>query len=98
MDRLDDRDIFRIADSLLGCAGRGETSGHWQSSPGPQCCAIASDGSTRRFWRINRPGLPACVIAAPGGTSKEELAESRSAWKIGTHLFSKGVGVPEVYG
>ncbi len=30
--------------------------------------------------------------------SRDELAEARSAWKIGNHLRKKGVPVPELYG
>ncbi len=63
---------------------------------GSQCLKIDSDGSTRRFWRVGRKEKPFCIIAAPGGTDKEELAESRAAWKIGRHLRSKGVPVPEI--
>jgi aminoglycoside/choline kinase family phosphotransferase len=65
---------------------------------GSQCLKIDSDGSTRRFWRVGRKEKPFCIIAAPGGTDKEELAESRAAWKIGRHLRSKGVPVPELHG
>ncbi|MFW2367250.1 MAG: aminoglycoside phosphotransferase family protein [Desulforhopalus sp.] len=63
-----------------------------------QCFRIASDGSTRRFWRVYEENVPICVIAAPQGTSENELAESRAAWRIGQHLFTKGIGVPEPYG
>ncbi len=65
---------------------------------GNQCLKIDSDGSTRRFWRVDRKEKPLCIIAAPGGTNKEDLAESRAAWKIGRHLKGKGVPVPELYG
>ena len=63
-----------------------------------QCSKIDSDGSTRKFWRLTKNGGPFCLIAAPAGTSPTELAESRSAWKIGRHLFQQGVPVPELYG
>ena len=59
---------------------------------------IASDGSTRRFWRLKKCAALRCLIAAPAGVSKTELAESRSAWLIGNHLRRKGVPVPEIYG
>ncbi len=59
---------------------------------------ICSDGSTRRFWRVLQSGKALCVIAAPASGSSAELAESRSAWKIGRHLHEKGVPVPELYG
>lgn len=59
---------------------------------------IESDGSTRRFWRVIRKGMPLCIVAAPAGTSDTELAESRAAWFIGNHLREKGVPVPALYG
>ncbi len=63
-----------------------------------RCRPIASDGSTRRFWRLTRNDGPFCLIAAPAGISPVELAESRSAWHIGRHLFTRGVPVPRLYG
>ncbi len=65
---------------------------------GNRCRKIDSDGSTRKFWRLTRDGNPFCLIAAPAGTSPAELAESRSAWNIGRHLFQQGIPVPELYG
>ncbi len=62
------------------------------------CSRIASDGSTRRFWRLQTGDGCSCLIAAPSGVSQAELAESRSAWLIGTHLAQKGVPVPAIYG
>lgn len=65
---------------------------------GERCEKIASDGSTRRFWRLTKNNSPFCLIAAPAGTTAAELAESRSAWHIGNHLFDQGVPVPQLYG
>ncbi len=63
-----------------------------------RCRPIASDGSTRRFWRLTRTDGPFCLIAAPADITPVELAESRSAWHIGRHLISRGVPVPKLYG
>lgn len=63
-----------------------------------RCRTIASDGSSRRFWRLCGNDGPVCLIAAPAGTDPDELAESRSAWYIGRHLFSRGIAVPRLYG
>ena len=55
-----------------------------------RCCKIDSDGSTRRFWRLRLNDSSFCLIAAPAGRGRDELAESRSAWNIGNHLRKKG--------
>lgn len=47
---------------------------------------------------MRRHGSALCVLAAPAGTSDQELAESRAAWQIGKHLQAKGVAVPALYG
>lgn len=97
-EQLSDRDILRCAGKMLaekGVLGKSEAQ---HLATGANCCRIASDGSTRRFWRIQRDDAPFCLIAAPASTSPAELAESRSAWKIGNHLRQKGVPVPELFG
>lgn len=58
---------------------------------------IASDGSTRRFWRFIVNKKPVCIVAAPLTTTEAELKESKSAYYIGNHLFDKGCSVPEVF-
>lgn len=63
---------------------------------------ISADGSTRRFWRME--AVHTCdhnrslLIVAPASNSRNELAESESVWKIGTHLKRCGVNVPDIYG
>lgn len=59
---------------------------------------IDSDGSTRRFWRFQGDIEPSFILTAPASVTETELAEARSAWKIGRHLHQKGIAVPEVYG
>ncbi len=97
-EQLSEQDILQRAGEML--AEKGLLSGaemqHFIS--GASCRKIDSDGSTRRFWRILRNDAPFCLIAAPAGTSPTELAESRSAWEIGSHLRIKGVPVPELFG
>lgn len=98
MERLADREILKRAGQLLARSDLmrfGDAEAVFSEA---RCASIASDGSTRRFWRVIRGDHPGCVIAAPGGTSREDLAESRAAWMIGRHLFRKGVSVPELYG
>lgn len=60
--------------------------------------AIASDGSTRRFWRFSLAGTSLCIVAAPLTTSEPERRESQAAWYIGNHLYQMGCSVPEIYG
>jgi aminoglycoside/choline kinase family phosphotransferase len=68
------------------------TKGTFQVEP------IASDGSSRRFWRCLLDNHSLCVAAAPLSTTVNECRESRSAWNIGTHLYAKGCAVPKLYG
>ncbi|MGL1932036.1 MAG: phosphotransferase [Desulfotalea sp.] len=56
---------------------------------------LAGDGSSRQFFRIE--GISSSLIAVlPAEISFEELAESASVWKIGTHLQRLGVAVPQL--
>jgi N-acetylmuramate 1-kinase len=97
MSERPDQEILQCAQHLLlecGILGKAEAQSLladnvWQK--------ISSDGSTRRFWRAAMPGKNLCIIGAPSGNSTVELAEARSAWKIGRHLHAKGVAVPEIY-
>ena len=59
---------------------------------------IAADGSNRIFLRIQPTEFPDCIIIIPAGNSPTDVAESRSAWKIGRHLERSGVPVPKLYG
>lgn len=98
MNEFSDTEILAIARELLtSTSSRIRFKGNVSFSD-DQCIRIASDGSTRRFWRVYQEDVPLCVIAAPAGTSENELSEARAAWKIGAHLFAQGVGVPEPYG
>lgn len=98
-EQLLDRDILRCAGEMLAEKGLLNRSEAQHLATGVNCRRIASDGSTRRFWRIvGEDDRPCCLIAAPSTTSPAELAESRSAWKIGGHLRQKGVPVPEIFG
>lgn len=58
---------------------------------------IASDGSTRRFWRCSKDKVSICVIIAPLRCSETERKESEAAYYIGTHLLSKGCAVPQLF-
>lgn len=55
---------------------------------------ISADGSDRTFRRVEYRGRPAVAIyPAPG---PEGLREARSYFLIGSHLYSRGVNVPEL--
>ncbi len=56
---------------------------------------INPDGSKRSFFRINFRGTSAIkILPAPGDIG---LKEADSFFHIGTHLFNKGIPVPEIY-
>ena len=98
MGAFSDLEILQSAGEMLvarGILSSAETAGLLTENG---CTKLSSDGSTRRFWRLQRAGRNLCIIAAPSGNSKVELAEAKSAWQIGKHLFSRGVPVPELYG
>ncbi len=57
--------------------------------------SISADGSDRRFKRVNFHGRPAVQIVPPA--TETGLLESRSFFQIGSHLFSAGVPVPEIF-
>ena len=95
---LSDRDILQSAQELLIDNGMLTKSEAGIVVSADCCSKIDSDGSTRRFWRIKKDGRPFCLIAAPAGQGSDELAESRSAWQIGSHLWENEVPVPELFG
>ncbi len=97
-DKVSDKAVLLCVKKLLVESGLQTASEAADSVCGEQCLPISSDGSTRRFWRLLKENKPCCLVAAPAGRSPEELAESRSAWKIGRHLLKKKVPVPEIYG
>lgn len=97
-DELSDIDILQSVKDLLVGNGMFTKSEAKTFVTSDRCSIINSDGSTRRFWRLSKDDAPFCVIAAPARISHDEMAEARSAWKIGNHLSKKGVPVPELYG
>lgn len=61
--------------------------------------AMSSDGSIRRFWRVESGAGHRYVAVAPAKDAGEkECAEAVSSWKIGSHLQQVGVSVPEICG
>ena len=59
---------------------------------------IPADGSTRLFWRISCPGSDVRYIVMenpPETTFKKR--ENLAFLKIGKHLFTKGLPIPEIY-
>jgi hypothetical protein len=97
-DERVDIDILQSVRELLVAKGMLTKSEAETFVTSERCRKIDSDGSTRRFWRVSKNESPLCLIAAPAGRGEAELAESRSAWKIGNHLRKNGVPVPELFG
>lgn len=95
---LSDRDILQSAQRLLIDKGMLSYQEAGKIFSADSCSKIDSDGSTRRFWRVKKDRKPFCLIAAPAGQGSDELAESRSAWEIGSHLWKNQVPVPELFG
>lgn len=96
MSPYNDNNILTLATELLqksGVLSASERDGRKISVE-----AIASDGSTRRFWRLGMSDKPICIVAAPLTSTDAELKESRAAHYIGNHLFQKRCSVPEILG
>ena len=95
MSPYNDNYIITLATELLQNKGV-LTTGDLKSST-LSVETIASDGSTRRFWRFSVNNRPVFIVAAPLTTTEAELKESRSAYYIGNHLSDKGCSVPEIF-
>lgn len=91
-----DKKIITLATELLQDAG--VLSASDRSPAHLSVESMASDGSTRRFWRLQVSDKPVCIVAAPLATTEAELQESRAAYHIGNHLVKKGCAVPEIFG
>lgn len=59
---------------------------------------LKGDGSSRRFWRLIIPGVFRGIVVAPEKGDEKCLREAVSVWKIGNHLRSAHIPVPELYG
>ncbi len=59
---------------------------------------IYADGSLRNFLRVKRKDDAICIAVYPPEPIDEGLAEARSTINIGSHLYKKGVPVPEIFG
>ncbi len=89
--------LLKKTQSLLVSSGllrQDETESALRTFAGGQ---MHGDGSNRRFFRIYHLKEPVCIVVIPAGDSKEEIAESRSAWWIGNHLRARNVALPEIY-
>lgn len=61
--------------------------------------AVAGDGSSRLFFKIKTDQTNSYCGVLPGKTSsKKGLTEARAAFKIGSHLKTRGIPVPDIYG
>lgn len=90
-------DIFAKVGSLLQAAGC-TTDNHGETDPAYTCELLKGDGSNRQFWRVAPHGSFGCIVVAPEKYDEKGLREATSVWKIGNHLRSAGVPVPELYG
>jgi aminoglycoside/choline kinase family phosphotransferase len=72
--------------------------GNWQTT------SLSGDGSFRRFYRIRGADSTSLMVVLPPAAAVEAppaavgLAEARSAYLIGSHLYKKGVPVPKILG
>jgi len=98
MSGIADFDILQRARALFLASGRVSAREAEEIFQDLEYQKIQADGSSRRFWRLRYGKQSFGLIIAPGGSDQTELAESRSVWKIGTHLHQKGIPVPEIYG
>lgn len=64
----------------------------------PDISKLAGDGSTRIFERIRIRSLDQSYIIMENHPENESIRKENLAYlKIGKHLFSKGIPVPEIY-
>jgi N-acetylmuramate 1-kinase len=59
---------------------------------------LAGDGSDRLFFRLHLPNTPPLLAIIASPFFDKGLIEAKSTFRIGTHLFDKGVPVPEIFG
>ena len=59
---------------------------------------LAGDGSDRLFFRLHLPNCPPLLAIIASPFFDKGLIEAKSTFRIGTHLFDKGVPVPEIFG
>ena len=68
----------------------------FKTFPGWQADPVSGDGSQRRFFRVSHE-LGACILAVLPLEDPAGMAEARACHGIGTHLYSQGVPVPEIF-
>lgn len=94
-----EKEILDLAAELLA-------AGNWMSLEQARnvcakanCQEIASDGSTRRFFRVMAKATSPSgyIICTSDDKSPKALAEANATWEIGCHLKKKGIAVPEIY-
>ncbi|NOX25939.1 MAG: phosphotransferase [Deltaproteobacteria bacterium] len=61
------------------------------------CRQFAGDGSDRQFFRCVIGGDKSFVIIFPSETLPEAIAEAKSSFAIGSHLYAMGLPVPKPY-
>jgi aminoglycoside/choline kinase family phosphotransferase len=91
-------DINSAVQTILRHSGRLPEGGMSDSGFRINGEQLKGDGSNRRFWRLQISGLYDCVVVSPEKLEAKELQEAQSGWKIGNHLRSAGVPVPDLLG
>lgn len=91
-------DIVASVSALLARIGMDAPSDGESEVRSGAVAPLKGDGSNRRFWRVTLPGSRRAIIVAPEKQEERCLREAGSVWKIGRHLRSVGVPVPELYG
>lgn len=64
----------------------------------PEVEKLAGDGSDRLFFRLHLPDCQPLLAIIASPFFDKGLIEAKSTFRIGTHLFDKGVPVPEIFG
>jgi aminoglycoside/choline kinase family phosphotransferase len=75
-----------------------EKSGFGPLETVPEIERLSGDGSDRLFFRLKSPSLPPLLVILASSSFEKGRIEARSSFRIGTHLFDKGVPVPEIFG
>jgi len=68
----------------------------WQARS-VQAEVLTPDGSLRRFCRLCHPHGEQLIAIAPPVDDESALREAVAGWKIGNHLYAKGVPVPRLH-
>ncbi len=68
-----------------------------QGNPPAAIIQLSGDGSDRVFYRVSFASGFSLIAAFPAATPANGADEQRASFRIGVHLYDKGVPVPEIY-